>query len=107
MQQTQTTSEQPLALFSHTMTLPGVPLESLISSLALLMSAYGVSHTIPISPTFTSESLVTGNTNQDQRFAADFVQFKLMLEDLSREYTSVQCAAQSNGSSVYMRFSCY
>ncbi|QGH71894.1 hypothetical protein N1M2_31 [Klebsiella phage N1M2] len=103
----QNQNEQPIALFSHTMTFPGVPLENLVSSISLLLSAYGVSHQLPVSPTFTSEGLTSGDNNRDQRFVTEYMQFKLMLEDLSRQYTTVQCTAQSNGASVYLRFSCY
>ncbi|UQT02617.1 hypothetical protein YUBABA_02170 [Serratia phage vB_SmaM-Yubaba] len=103
----QNLNEQPLAMFSHTMTFPGVPLENLVSSIALLLSAYGVKHQLPTSPTFTTEGLTSGDNNRDQRFVTEYMQFKLMLEDLSRQYTTVQCTAQSNGASVYLRFSCY
>lgn len=108
MQQTQTTNtEQPIAVFSHRMTLPGVPLENLISSLALLLGAFGVKHDMPVNPGFTSESLNTPDQNTNERFMASYMEFKLMLEDLSRQYNTVQCMAQSNGNTVYMRFSCY
>lgn len=106
MTQTNTTN-QPMALFSHTMTFMGVSIDNLLSSIGLLLSAYGVQHEVPISNSFTSESLVTGDENANARFTTEYMQFKMLLSDLARQYTRVQCAVQSNGNTVYMRFSCY
>lgn len=106
MTQTNTT-EQPLAMFSHTMTFPGVPLTTLTSALGMLLSAYGVKHTFPVNTDFSSDALTSADENTNARFASDFMMFKSMLADMSRQYKTVQCSGESNGVSVYMRFSCY
>lgn len=97
----------PLANYSHTLAAPGIPITALLSSVALLLGAYGIKHDIPIDPTFTTESMTTGDSKSDERFTANYMAFKSLLDGLAREFTTVNCLAQSNGWSVYMRFSCY
>ena len=103
----QANGEQPLALYSHNLTHPGVPLMMLISSVALLLSARGVKHELPIDPIFTSDSMVCGTKEVDDRFMSDYLQFNMMVDGLVRQYNVVQVKARSNGSTLMMTISCY
>lgn len=100
-------TEQPIALYSHNLTHPGIPLTSLISAVALLLSARGVIHDLPIDPLFTSESMVCGNPMIDNHFSSAYMEFNMLLDSLTRQYNTVQCKARSNGTSIMMTFSCY
>ena len=98
---------QPIQLFSHVFNAPGVPTTSILSSVGLLLGAYGVTHDIPIDPSFSSESFTSGNKDTDDRIMYDYMTFKSMIESFSREFTTVQCQTKCNGWSVHMKFSCY
>lgn len=97
----------PLAnTFSYTITAPGLPTEVLVSSLALLLMAYGVQHNAPFDPNFNSESVNTGNQAVDQRFQNDYMMFKMWLDGITRDYTNVQCNMTANYVTAYMSFTC-
>lgn len=99
--------EYPKSIYSHTITAPGMPLESLISSIALLLNVYAINHQAPYNPQHQTDSMTTGNKEQDARFMAEYLNLKMMLDDLSKQHTRVDCVMQSNGVSIYMRFNCY
>lgn len=100
-------NEQPIALYSHNLTHPGVPLTTLVSAIALLLSARAVIHDLPVDPNFITDSMLCGDKRIDDYFAAEYMQFNLLLDGLVRQYEKVQCKARSNGTSVMMTFSCY
>lgn len=100
-------TEQPKAIFSHSMQFPGAPLTTVLSACALLIGAYGIQHDIQMDPNFSTDSLTTGNVQADARFQADYMQFKMMLDGLANQYSRVVCTAQSNGIVLYMKFTCY
>lgn len=97
----------PQAVYSHSMRFPGVPFTSLLSACAMLMSAYGVQHGIQLDPTFSQGSLTTGNQKADEQFALEYMNFKMMLDGLSRQYGKIVANVQSNGTVLYMKFTCY
>lgn len=99
--------QQPKAAYSHTLTGAGMPTEALINSVALLLNVYGVNHQVSVNPSYSTDSMTTGNQEQDSRFMAEYLNLKGMVEGLSREYSKIDCVMQSNGVAVYMRFNCY
>lgn len=98
--------QPPAQTFTHNLTAPGVPLETLISTIVLLLSAYGVTHDGPMQPNFDSTSINTGNDQIDARFQNDYMMFKMFLDGLSLDYRNVHCTMKASNVSVYMIFTC-
>lgn len=92
--------------FTYTLTSPGLPLETLISTIVLLLGAYGVVHDGPINNDFNSDSVNTGNEHADARFQNDYMMFKMFLDGLSLDYRNIHCTMKASNVSVYMIFTC-
>lgn len=97
----------PKAVYSHTLYGAGMPTESLVSSVALLLNVYGVRHQVSVNPNFQTDSMTTGNAEQDARFMAEYMTLKNLIDGLARDFSTVDCVMQSNGYAIYMKFSCY
>lgn len=99
--------ERPLDVFSHSVNFPGVPLETTINSVGMLLNMYGITHDLPVNPLFDIGTLQTGDEGTDSRIATDYIHFKTLLDNLQRDYRRIECHCQSNMVCVYLRFSCY
>jgi hypothetical protein len=107
MTQTMNGTNTPKAVYSHSIHFPGAPLTTVLNACVLLLNAYGIKHGVQYDPNFTTASLNTGNQVADARFQNDYLNFKMMLDGLIKTYSSVECTVQSNGTSLYMKFTCY
>lgn len=92
--------------FTYNLTTPGLPVETLISTIVLLLGAYGVIHDGPVNNDFDSDSVNTGNEQVDARFQNDYMMFKMFLDGLSLDYRNIHCAMKASNVSVYMTFTC-
>lgn len=103
----QISEDQPQDIFSHSVNFPGIPLETTINAVGMLMNMYGIQHDLPVNPLFDIGTMTTGNEQADSRIATDYIHFKTMLDNLQRDYKRVVCTCQTNMVCCYMRFSCY
>lgn len=106
-QQMTGTTDTPKQVYTHSLNFPGVPLTTLLNACVLLLNVYGIKHAVQYDPSFDTSLLTSGNAAADERFATDYMNFKMMLDGLQGEYSSVNCTIQSNGSVLYMKFTCY
>jgi hypothetical protein len=98
-------SDPVQAKFSYSLHNPGIPFESLLASIILLLDSYGVKHSLARDPGDIG-SVQTGNAKQDEAFMIEYLNFKTFLDNLSREYNTVECGLQGSTVHVYMTFSC-
>lgn len=96
----------PTARFTYSLNFPAIPMTTLLNAVVLLLNAYGINHQVPYDDNFTGDSMNSGDPAADARFQADYVSFKMFLDGLSREYTSVNCGVVSNAIGIYMTFDC-
>lgn len=96
---------EPLGqLFTYTLTVPGLPTETLIGSLALLLNVYGISHNLPYVENL--DSVITDNPAVDARFHNDYIMLKMFLDGLIKDFQYIQCHAVANYVTVHMTFTC-
>ncbi|AEV89489.1 hypothetical protein OBP_052 [Pseudomonas phage OBP] len=96
----------PKAVYSHSIQFPGVAFTTLLNSCILLLNVYGIKHTAQYDPSFDTSALTSGNPTADARFQNDYMNFKMMLDGLQSQYSDISCDLQSNGSVLYMKFTC-
>lgn len=93
-------------VFTYNLSAPGLPIQTLIATVVLLLGAYGVVHDVAADPNFNSESVNTGNEQVDARFQNDYMMFKMFLDGLSLDYANIHCNMQASAVSTYMTFTC-
>lgn len=91
---------------TYSLQAPSIPAAALYNAIALLLNAYGVSHTLPLDSGISSESLTTGNNVQDARLQNDYIMFKSFLDGLSLQYKDISCNAVGSTVGVHMTFIC-
>ncbi|QZA70541.1 hypothetical protein AH04_58 [Erwinia phage AH04] len=92
-------------VFSWSLSLPGVPFTSILNSVILLFNTYNIRHSSALDSEADMQ-ITTGNPETDERFMADYLNFKMFLDGLNREYEDIQCDLQGTGIGLYMTFKC-
>lgn len=94
-------------VFTHNMILAGIPLESALTSVCLLMNAYGIVHDIGFNSDIDTNTLETGNANIDAQNMAKYFEFKNFIDDLNREFSYMKCTAVCNSRMIRLSFICH
>lgn len=95
----------PGQFFSYTITNPAIPFTSLMNSVILLLNAYNVRHSMAFDQS-VEMSVDSGNVSADARFQSDYINFKMFLDGINREFQNVVCTAQGTGIGLRMNFEC-
>lgn len=96
----------PSGVFTYTASFPGIPIQSMVGAVGILMSACGVTHSIPVDNS-VSNSITTGNPDIDAANGYRYFDLKTKLIELTREFTRVDCQTSIAGHGIRLVLSCY
>lgn len=98
-------SHEPPASYSYIFMQPDIPFTTLLNTIVLLLNIYNVQHNAQLDPN-APMSVETGDQYRDERFMADYLTFKNLLDGLNRDYQEIICQIQGTGTGLYMTFQC-
>lgn len=100
------TTEHPVAVYTNTVSFPGIPIESVVAMISTALTAAGVTHELNVSVLDTM-SLATGNSEFERKNMESFINLNNIMDSLVREHRLVTCKVQSTNVFVKMTFNCY
>ncbi|QDB70459.1 hypothetical protein CF8_0046 [Aeromonas phage CF8] len=96
----------PKEMITHNVGFPGIPIETALSAVGVLLQAYGIQHDLPISVDNVG-SLSTGDPQIDTMLTARYLELKNFLSLINETYNFTRCKCQTNGFVIYMVFECF
>ncbi|WNV45889.1 hypothetical protein [Aeromonas phage AerS_266] len=100
-----TQAHVPSEIIKFNIGFPGIPVESALSAVGLVIQTFGILHTLPINLD-DPNSLTTGNPQVDTPILAKFLELKNLCHHINVTFNTCLCKSQMYDNVLFLTFEC-